>query len=65
MDSKTRETLKEEAIRSLRNYLATGLDGFRVKGLDRLHALGIDTAACEAAGRPGIEHLIRHVVAYC
>ncbi len=65
MDTTTYATLKAEALRSLRNYLATGIRGFLAKGLDRLHALDVRTEACEADGRPGIEHLIRHVEAYC
>jgi hypothetical protein len=64
MDDATRELLKTEAIRALENYLATGLAGFRQKGLDRLHALGIDTSRCQDTDRD-IEHLIRHVSAWC
>jgi hypothetical protein len=56
MSDATRNDLRAEAARSLRNYLATGLAGFLAKGLDRCRALNIRTADCEGS-REGIEHL--------
>jgi hypothetical protein len=62
MDAETRELLKQEAVRSLRSYLATGIRGFLQKGLDRLRELRINTGRCELT-REGIEQLVRQVEA--
>jgi hypothetical protein len=55
------ETLRAEAVRKLRNYLASGLEGFRQQALDRLRELGIDTAGCET--RSGCERLLGQLLA--
>jgi hypothetical protein len=62
MDAQTRELLKQEAVRGLRSYLATGIRGFLQKGLDRLRALDIATGTGEPT-REGIEQLVRQVEA--
>lgn len=59
MNDATRDGMRKDAAKALRGYLATGLAGFLAKGLDRCRELRIDTAACEAQGRGGIEHLAR------
>jgi hypothetical protein len=53
MTDPTRQLLAEEAIRALKSYLLSGLDGFRQKGIDRVKALGIDLDHFE-----GVERLI-------
>jgi hypothetical protein len=43
MSQQERDILRTEAMRSLRGYLNTGLNGFKQKAIDRLRALDIDT----------------------
>jgi hypothetical protein len=57
MNATERNQMRAEAFKNLETYLKTGIDGFRVKGIDRLKALGIRTEACEGT-REGIQHLV-------
>jgi hypothetical protein len=43
-EQQVRQELRQEAIRALGGYLATGLHGFKQKAVDRLNVLGVHIA---------------------
>jgi hypothetical protein len=55
------DILGQEAIRSLRNYLSTKLDGFRQKAWDRCRELGINLSGL-TPDYAGAAFLLAHLI---
>ncbi len=55
--------MREEAVRKLRNYLKSGIAGFRQQGLDRLRECGIVVDAFREAGPRDIAYLVAMIEA--
>jgi hypothetical protein len=55
-EQQVRQELRQEAIRALGGYVATGLNGFKQKALDRLNVLGVHVAI---TGREQAETVLR------
>ena len=61
MNAEGYAALKEEAIGALHTNVATGLEGFRQKGLDRLRALNVPTEGFRSTTDvANLLRLIRH-----
>lgn len=63
--AKARDTankaLAGEAIRKLRGYLASGIDGLRQQAYDRAEVLGIRTGGL-SRDQAGAQHLLSHMI---
>jgi hypothetical protein len=53
------DRMRAEALAKLKAYLRTGIEGLRQQGIDRLHAIGVNTDRCP--GRDGAEHLVKYL----
>jgi hypothetical protein len=63
MKTSDRTNLLKTAAAKIEAYLLTGIEGFLQQGLDYYRACDINTEACVASGREGLEHLVRETKA--
>ena len=63
MPAETANLLRDEAIRALRGYVATGMLGFLWKGLDRARVLGVAIPPNASIGKPtAVENVIMALI---